>query len=1819
MDELDDDFKELCANLLSRVKKKPGDAEGGRKVQSETRSAATKSQLKKSKSAAKSKSQSRSSVRKKVGWPGYTAPSGQALGHGPDGKTTACGTDGPPLADGNGDPPVIQLHAVAPTCNQNSLGDSDLRSCSQTTSSFAAAEPATFTSSPVKMLQISGTRQRVAELVVERMQQFKRVGPKQLKHTSGNSLLETVTDGSIHDVSQEKNPPRNETPPDLPVNEPDIALEVALQQELKDEVPGSLEESGLFFCQICQKNLSAMNATRREQHVNRCLDEMEKSQAPSSSNPPIPECPICGKQFHVPKSRASHLKRCAVKMEVPPQLLLQAVHSQELALAEGVPVAPSNQLSRSKRKGSSKEKESKKKRKTSKVEATDEDLLVAMAMSRSLLEQTRQEQAKPVTSIKLEHALPVKWNPGAEKKRRKNAPLQPPPLLLQDPETAQKRIQNRMAMLLTEEVEFPSTPPLPASRILEDEPGKAAWLLPLPKDQCCILWEYSTLTGPCAPESFYAVGLSPPIVPWKLVQSHTSGTVLASVGSNQPQLSQPRLTSSSHPDAASKGPGNRTSDDHQAGPDGEQQLLSGSQKDVQTLQDLVELAGEGLTLTQWNLDIDRSRAVKQLSGDSVTSDIPLSGFIPPSKEKLCQGSSLHTSSLRSLAADFSGMVNNPHLSDVQFQVDSGEVLFAHMFVLYARCPQLTEVVHKEGFSVVEDGDARTRRVLLSDVTVNAAHAFLQFLYAADTRVPSQVLSEVGALAVRFGVSKLISVCENRPGEEQEQAGMDSGDDLFSAEEEENCENRAENFQELLRSMWVDEDEEEVASLKPEDQEEEDNEKVDEQELEEIYEFVATQRNIVQSESKMEDVSSSSTDSETEEAQNLNRQAEAEEGRVFESPSPTHKIKEWRENFGLGRSSCESPGQEKKIPGVNRSGSISVAQIAPVHLLDKPCESGDDGSSHGGSCDKREAAWRILRGEKIARSSHVSQGKEEDDAWEELFPNRQHKGADFSKNCDRLFRRTQEEHNAPSPLSKDNKESGETSSETHGEVNNSPVHHQSQKDIRSVRSELCSSPLITPCSLVLPAVGSSPVSPESNRTFSRVSREISPVSASKQNKNKRLFQSDGESFQKVNEQGDEKIIRNTFSPAKSPHVDLTKQNHVPPRTSLVLAAQNTASHANLEADVIVLLDSDEERELEQMKKKSDSESSQREMEISRRLDCNNKEVEQEHEVPKSGHLSVVNVEICQRPFQMSLGSQEVMPCENAAKLSGEVPLNNQVGTCTDSGLNLSHEESSSVDTSWLVPDTPLLAGSRNCSTQTQVTSICRLRSQGSQRGTKALLLNNSDRKWTGETTKIPGISSDLFPGTSSQKHLHTENSSVSKKTSPGSPPGHSWRASPQVSPASPAPLSPAYVHVEEKSSESLSPHKQSLPCHELPLENKMNISVVEVEDSEEEKEVLPLPSSGSFLLADEPPVPADDDSWHVKLLSPIKDKGGLERLDCAITSSPICGQSGSQQHQWKSPAKALEVSESACHKRNHPTRVPITPLPAYSMMETPELKKELNRFGVRPLPKRQMVLKLKEIFQYTHQIMSSDSEDEIPSSQPPRRKATAKISSQPPSDVTEQREEHSRASNLGRKQKLEVSVPTLPVLGSGDADSSAGPSTTGYLRTKKIAETKGLPDRGRGLKGATLSPAASPVKDSLGGSADGQMLSASQESATSSAAGSDNSFESQSSSSNEFETNVLTSEEEEGIPASQAAAREADKLEAVRRYIHSNSVLYRQILFYQPFELTGLQAELKQNGIRISLGKLMDFLDAHCITFTTAGARKEKQQQCGGKKKGRKRY
>lgn len=94
------------------------------------------------------------------------------------------------------------------------------------------------------------------------------------------------------------------------------------------------------------------------------------------------------------------------------------------------------------------------------------------------------------------------------------------------------------------------------------------------------------------------------------LDQNNSENLQPSVGSHQPKVSQ-----QTQPNLSSQGPtctkvGGQTSDGSKPGSEGDGQLLSPSQ-DIQTLQDLVDLAREGLTLTQWNLDSGHVEAAEQ--------------------------------------------------------------------------------------------------------------------------------------------------------------------------------------------------------------------------------------------------------------------------------------------------------------------------------------------------------------------------------------------------------------------------------------------------------------------------------------------------------------------------------------------------------------------------------------------------------------------------------------------------------------------------------------------------------------------------------------------------------------------------------------------------------------------------------------------------------------------------------------------------------------------------------------------------------------------------------------------------------------------------------------------------------------------------------------------------------------------------------------------------------------------------------------------------------------------------------------------------------
>ncbi|XP_006874965.1 PREDICTED: structure-specific endonuclease subunit SLX4 [Chrysochloris asiatica] len=1711
MEESDDDFKELCSSYFQRVKKSgPKELSRDRKKPKASSSTQIRNKLKKPRqTASKSKTLPGSTEKKsRVGRQASRAAN----------RGAAKSQEQEPITPTENGADHVLPPAQVPAVDLPALGDGVQNP--QTGAPIGDVQsPA---SGPIPVVP-SPSKPRTTELVLQRMQRFKRADPTRLRHTSGTCSFEAATAENTPEDPQEETVVGNGYEPTPPATESDMAVALALQQELGQEAAPAhaddLEEKGWFFCQICQKDLSTMNVTRREQHMNRCLDEAEKALRPSA--PQVPECPICGRLFLTFKSRSSHLKQCAVKMEVCPQLLLQAVR-QQTAQLEGdcSPTTPSfsHQVGSLKRKGAPNKKEPPKRRKINQPEAPSEDLLMAMALSRSEV-----EQSGPEPTLKLESAFSKWFKPGADKKsRRKQLTSSLPPLLLQDSEAAQQHTEKRVAMLFAEEVVISSTPPLPKSGLLKKESEKAGWRLQLAEGRQKFLWEGSALAGSWTLEAFYTTNLVPPIVPRQPVQGLKKEPT-------SPVMQPDQLKLDASPPLIPCGPRVDSVE-----PVGQKASPSSSQKERQALQDLMDLAGEGLGPSSGGLaDWGGEAAV-----DLVPSSLPLSGFVlPPQEEHLERGSrtSLY---LGLLLSDFGAMVNNPHLSDVQFQVDSGEVLYAHKFVLYARCPLLIQHVNREGFVAIEDGDLRTQRVLLSDVSTEAARAFLHYLYTADTGLSFSLAPDLHSLALRFGVSELAHVCEQAPLET----------DAHSApwkKEEEDCVSRADNFQEVLRSMWLDEEGDAEALAKPEGHGE-DREKVDEVEMEEIYEFAATQRKLLQEE------------------RTATRDEAADQLRE-ECPAPA---------CVLAQGQLEDAGH-KESSGQGSDPSLA----APVSSRgQRPHGEEDSGPP------EQEAMWKAPG--QCSSSSPPGRFRAGRRGRSVLYT---------FEDSEQFFSATQGEYSEPTQIT--GKQEDHKGVSCSPRCQQAPAVQQPTWGVSPPRPHprphhAGESSLLTPRS-------------RSQTVTSRVVSWDSPVVASKQRRDSGVpaFLPD------PGHQGGRGSMG--ASPGKSSSIDLTQSDSAPSSSS----PAHASSAVSRDTDVILLLDSDEELELKQTRARpvpSDLVEEKKVLEVS----------------PRSSELfSVIDID-ADLECSPSLPGREAELQQGAGELPGN---RGHVGDRGRRGLfhpgESSPEEDSATDMSWLVPATPLVHGSHLYCPQPQASSV------GSRTSVhKAVHLEPrtpcASRDADEATDTFPVLVPRMVPP---QLVTASPGNSEGRRRAPRNPYGQQPRH--HLSPVAPC------------------PPRRCSPPRPLWLSQATSSEVVEVEDSDDEPGVAPHQANSSPLLDREPPIPVDDCCWSAEPLSPIPiDHLNMERTGPLSTSSPStrareasghlacdspgpldttpirrnCPNLGGIQEQsplasspggsklsylnsalwddWDGEEKSPELlpltqrrsanragrpggsetPKGTHRKKNLPPKVPITPMPRYSIMETPVLKKELDRFGVRPLPKRQMVLKLKEIFQYTHQTLESDSEDEIPSSQvPPTHTFSAATTT-----------EATKTSRAGGH--------LLP-------EDTAGPNLQKPTGPTEIKS----PRRRRKQPGKTPPALHTPP----GSDGDGQ-LPASQESAASSVTSSDGSWGSQSSSTGEFGVAFESEgadEGEEGVTASQAATRTADTEAAVWRYIRSQPALYLKVLRYQPLELAALQAELRQNGIRLATGKLLDFLDAQCITFTTAAARKERLQRKRGRR------
>ncbi|XP_069676813.1 structure-specific endonuclease subunit SLX4-like isoform X2 [Periplaneta americana] len=226
---------------------------------------------------------------------------------------------------------------------------------------------------------------------------------------------------------------------------------------------------------------------------------------------------------------------------------------------------------------------------------------------------------------------------------------------------------------------------------------------------------------------------------------------------------------------------------------------------------------------------------------------------------------------------------------------------------------------------------------------------------------------------------------------------------------------------------------------------------------------------------------------------------------------------------------------------------------------------------------------------------------------------------------------------------------------------------------------------------------------------------------------------------------------------------------------------------------------------------------------------------------------------------------------------------------------------------------------------------------------------------------------------------------------------------------------------------------------------------------------------------------------------------------------------------------------------------VTPPANYSAMKTPQLKKELRKFGLKPsLTKKQAKKMLRYIYDQLHPyITASESDDAV--------------------------EDSEEGSSVFKKPESGIHIPKSPT-----KRLSASPAK------KNTRDTCTLSDKG---KQTDFKSDAESESDEL----------SSQESSSSGAVGVIE----------ELMCEDICSQSD--IPLSQNAS--SDHLPSVvHNFITSDPEIYQKVLLYEPIWLEELHSSLKANNFKFKIDQLMDYLDEQCITFRSSQGQRNRQKK-----------
>ncbi|XP_075946526.1 structure-specific endonuclease subunit SLX4 [Anarhichas minor] len=1713
MDDSDQDFVDLCSKLLKRVRKKPGGSRPPRKAEHQ--------------------------------------PSSQVSDA--DKRRREADSGSQPVCTGA----EAEEHLV----------------CGGTAHDAGDAEPSVGPSAA------AGPRGLEAkDKVLRRMQQFKRASPQKMVHKD-KSQPANPTPAPPPPLTQRRDAPHSFSPGLRPEpQDSDEALALQMQQELDREAAETqvvdLEDRGLFFCQICHRDLSHMTPEGRTQHLNRCLDESEES-APAPPPPPsgVPDCPICGRKFKSQKSRSAHLKRCSSDMGVAPAVLLQALQRQTEE-TQNVPADSTlAQTGGNKRKGPSKPGLPAKKKPRKKTASLDEDAMVALALSSSLLEHEqrgkRESEAELQTNTAASHISTTSAYTGKGRgKRKKGAVPRPPPLLLvQDAEAALTRLQERVsALLLRSRAPSPPTP----TRCPSSLPGRSG---------AGVLWQKSTLPPDGAstrPSDFYTPELREFITPWEsaATDAATSSTT------NKPQSSVQPVSE------GTPGTGTVASILPSASQVSSSQTTPSTGRTL--LMDLMELAEDGVTLTQCghtasgpDKDGSAGRIPNiRLSGfvpeeSEEQADLCVSGFLPEpththTEDARCRArrtaaqpgadeerGSRQSVALSSLASDLSGMVNNPQLSDLQLQVDSGEVYFAHSFMLYARCPLLAEMVHESGFGVQEEGQPAAQRVLMNDVPGRAVLALLQYLYTARCSVPASLRAHVLELASRFDLQELQLLCELH-----HQDPATRGDEEDDRNQEENVNNRTHQaLTELLRSMWDEEDEDgegtDTGGWRDEERELEDDqqavvlladreireENVNEEELEEIYEFAATQR-------KREEEKDST------EEEKVDEEEDGEE--VF-----TELTEPQKSPSGLSVNKLQPNSQPEPDPGLDRSYRRLFSDCWGVYEEEDPSSlpsTSAPGKTHTPPhCQQRQSPHQPSSEPALLQSS----ASVVDDLSLSPPPNASNLPVPGQSPGQDDLALTRERPGPRSICEKKEPElivlsdSSEEMEVVVGPRGPSPLSPRAVQNLQGY-TQIKPQPVPKPNEPTLPNTQSS-------------SLELSPDDPSAAPVQSDLGPWCDQNPEDCSPEVSWLIPSTPVQPGRSTATSSTQTKSSVFRTQLfprgdtsspsvfsspALPSATSNSPVRVSAFYVPKLKPDEtcssSSDLDLRSKRPSSCGASRDRGAGAlppcrpKLSCStsSKQDTPLHVQPRPYSSTPLHTELHKVPVVLATSSlhgnlDESWTSHGRDKAPSESPRETELGSFHLSPLSDPTPPPSSSSYRGLQGSQRLGEASRQ-----------------SRRS-----VESSSHNSAGSELKGRGLGKDEGEG-----EMGCENKSTGDEAEDGE--AEVAESSFQQSFMDEPPIA-----FNDSWGFDAVDFEANPGCFSLRLEDSRASSQQgERSLGRREADRRPSPRSrpGSVAACSPPKAHSSRPSTSVRAhmgvsftpSPPDPTKQTTPEIINGLLDSKIWDSWEEDEEVEALPPALLKTPASSQIKRRH-TLVPITPLPHYSDMDTPELKNKLNRFGVRPLPKRQMILKLKQIHQYTHQLVSSEEEEEAPS-------ASRAVQTKHPTTTSE--------------------VP--------------GNRPVSCTQRVKFKEPRAP---------AAISPPKADREEE-------EQLSASQGSSTSSSAASE-----QSERSNPELRLSSDSDSDGGVSASQSANRLQDGLRAVRSFILSDSELYGQILQYRPLVLSQLQERLKATGIRLGAAKLVDYLDSQCITFTTAkpghsaaGRRRGKRTGRGAKAAGRRR-